>query len=121
MFSGDGWPLWLVWILYIVSGTGVLGMLWWPMRKATRWLSLPVLALLAGLIYTPVPIETGSAHWAPATLVFIFELEKYGTAMIMRTLGPILLTSLGFLLLALALPWPSSRSKRTAKSSHNQV
>lgn len=121
MFSGDGWPLWFVWLLYIVTGSALLTLLWWPVRRAPQWVKVPLFSILAGLIFTPVPIEPNSVYWAPATLVLIFEMEKYGTAMLMRTLGPILVTTVGFLFLALALVWRTAGKKQPTKSERDSV
>ncbi len=110
MFVGEGWPMWQVWLLYFLVGGLILGMLYFPMRKLSKWLHLFLLAPVAAMMFSPLTIEAGSSHWAPALLVMIFEIEKDGTAAMTRGLYPIVLVWLA--ILAFGSAWMIKRKQR---------
>jgi len=103
MFVGEGWPMWQVWLLYFFVGSLILGMLFYPIRKLSKWWQLFLLAPVAAMMFSPLTIEAGSSHWAPALLVMIFELEKDGTGSLYRGLYPLVLVWLA--ILALGSAW----------------
>ncbi len=103
MFSGEGWPSTIVWALYIGLGLIFLALLWWPLRHRPRWLQCLLLSVASGIVFTPLPIEPGSPHWAPAALVMIFDLEDKGVDGLWRGFWPMLMATFGFLLISLSL------------------
>ncbi len=103
MFTGAGWPMWQVWLLYLLLGAITLALLYYPMRKFSHWLHLILLSPVAAMMFTPLSIEPESPHWAPSLLVMIFEMEKGGVESFGRGFYPILLLWLA--LLALGSAW----------------
>ena len=110
MFAGEGWPMWQVWLLYFFVGGVILGMLYYPMRKLSKWAHLFLLAPVAAMMFAPLTIEAGSVHWAPALLVMIFEFEKDGVEGLFRGLYPIVLVWLA--ILALGSAWMIKKNQR---------
>jgi hypothetical protein len=110
MFAGEGWPMWQVWLLYLFVGSVVLTMLYYPMRKLSKWANLFLLAPVAAMMFAPLTIEAGSSHWAPALLVMIFEFEKDGSEGLFRGLFPIVLVWLA--ILALGSAWMIKKKQR---------
>ncbi len=102
MFSGAGWPMWQVWLLYIAVGLFSLGLIYYPLRKLSSWFLLFLLSLIAAIMFAPLPIESGSSNWAPAALVMIFEMEKKTPSAILHGLMPILVLWAAFLALGSA-------------------
>ena len=112
MFTGEGWPIWQVWLLYIFIGCIILALLYYPMRKFSHWLHLGLLSLVAAIMFTPLSIEIKSQEWAPALLVMFFDMEKHGGGSFTRAFFPIILFWLA--LLALGSAW-LIKSKQSRK------
>ncbi len=119
MFSAEGLSFWWVWLMYIAAGLVTLGLLYYPMRRASHWLHLLLLTPIAALMFAPVTVQPESEYWAPAVLVMIFEAEKQGPEGLIRSLVPLIITFSGFLLIGIAaLLTPKSRTR--AKKSNVQ-
>lgn len=115
MFSGAGWPMWQVWLVYIAAGLFTIGLIYYPMRNLSRWFLLFLLSLIAAVMFAPLPIESGSSNWAPAALVTIFEMEQKVPSALLHGLIPIFIMWAAFLTLGSAY---LIKVKPRARSQH---
>ncbi len=120
MFTGAGWPMWQVWLLYITTGFFSLALIYYPLRKISRWLLLFILSTIAALMFAPLPITTESSSWAPAALVLLIDLQKKQPGILFRGLFPIVLMWAAFLSLGCAYLL-KTRKHHHAKGTQNQT
>ncbi|HFB66478.1 MAG TPA: hypothetical protein ENJ60_13150 [Aeromonadales bacterium] len=119
MFSGAGWPMWQVWLLYIAVGLFSIGLIYYPLRKLSHWFLLFLLTLIAAIMFAPLPIESGSSNWAPAALVTIFEMEQKVPSALLHGLIPVLIMWVAFFAIGSAFLIkikPRTRSKHPTNS-----
>lgn len=65
----------IAWVVYMLSAIGLIAV-WWRITRPLPWKSLQQLlrVLVAAPLLMPAPVAQGSADWAPALFVLLFDM-----------------------------------------------
>ncbi|MCR8921741.1 hypothetical protein NO559_03095 [Dasania sp. GY-MA-18] len=105
----------LAWGSYVTAALLLL-LLLWRMTAAIKLIDLRIILVIlaAALLFTPVPVEPGSAYWAPAFMAALIDAVTIGAEAGIKRLWPILIVMLLLVVLSLIARVLRHRQKSAA-------